>query len=93
LQSLGIHDAKLQLLNDLVERWLGHGVKSGVSAVDRVQMPPKLAFLNADETTAIGLRLMKCFLTLRSQRHREELIALAERLVKAEEKLPAEPAD
>jgi hypothetical protein len=29
-------------------------------------MPPKLAFLNADETTAIGLRLMRCFLTLRS---------------------------
>jgi len=83
----------LQLLNDLVERWLGHGVKSGVSAVDRVQVPPKLALLNADETTAVGLRLMKCFFTLRQQCHREELIALAERLVKEEEKLPAEPAD
>jgi hypothetical protein len=52
-----------------------------------------LAILKADEATAIGLRLMKCFLTLRSPRHREELIALAERLVKEEEKLPAEPAD
>ena len=93
MQCPGVHDAKLQLLNDLVERWLGHGVKSEVSAVDRVQMPPKLALLNADETTAVGLRLMKCFLTLRSQRHREELIALAERLVKEEEKMPAKPAD
>lgn len=61
--------------------------------MDRVQVPPKLALLNADETTAVGLRLMKCFLTLRSQRHREELIALAERLVKEEESMPAEPAD
>ena len=93
MESLGVHDAKLQLLNDLVERRLGHGVKSRVSAVDRVQVSPKLALLNADETTAVGLRLMKCFLTLRSQRHREELIALAERLVKEEEKMPAEPAD
>ena len=61
--------------------------------MDRVQVPPKLALLNADETTAIGLRLMKCFFTLRSQRHREELIALAERLLEEEEKMPAEPAD
>jgi len=30
---------------------------------------------------------------LRSQRHREELIALAERLLEEEEKMPAEPAD
>jgi hypothetical protein len=56
-------------------------------------MPPKLALLNADETTTVGLRLMKCFLTLRRRCHREELIALAERLVKEEEKMPAEPAD
>jgi hypothetical protein len=56
-------------------------------------MPPKLALLNADETTAVALRLMKCFFTLRSRRHREELIALAERLVKDEEKMPAGPAD
>jgi hypothetical protein len=56
-------------------------------------MPPQLALLNADETTAVGLRLMKCFLTLRSRRHRAELIALAERLVEEEEKTPAEPAD
>ena len=61
--------------------------------MDRVQVPPKLALLNADETTVVGLRLMKCFLTLRSRRHREELIALAEQLVKEEEKMPAEPAD
>jgi hypothetical protein len=72
---------------------LGHGFKSGVSTVDRIQMPPKLVALNADETTAVGLRLMKCFLTLRDRRHRQELIALAERLVKEEERMPAEPAD
>ena len=61
--------------------------------MDRIQMPPKLVALNADETTAVGLRLMKCFLTLRDRRHRQELIALAERLVKEEERMPAEPAD
>ena len=72
---------------------MGHGFKSGVSTVDRIQMPPKLVALNADETTAVGLRLMKCFVTLRDRRHRQELIALAERLVKEEERLPAEPAD
>jgi hypothetical protein len=56
-------------------------------------MPPKLAALNADETTALGLRLMKCFLTLRDRRHRAQLLALAERLVKEEETAPVEPAD
>ena len=56
-------------------------------------MPPKLVALNADETTAVGLRLMKCFLILRERAHRAELIALAEQLVKEEEKTPAEPAD
>jgi hypothetical protein len=56
-------------------------------------MPPQLALLNVDETTAVGLRLMKCFLTLRSRRHRAELIALAERLVKEEERSTAGPAD
>ena len=61
--------------------------------MDRIQMPPKLVALNADETTAIGLRLMKCFLTLRDGRRRAELITLAERLVKEEEKAPVEPAD
>ena len=61
--------------------------------MDRIQMPPKFAGLNADETTAVGLRLMKCFLTLRDRRHRSQLLALAERLVKEEEKAPVEPAD
>ena len=61
--------------------------------MDRIQMPPQLGLLNADETTAVGLRLMKCFLTLRSPRHRGELIALAERLVQEELDAPAEPAD
>ena len=47
------------------------------------------AALNADETTAFGLRLMRSFLRLRDRRHREELIALAERLANEEEKYPA----
>jgi len=55
-------------------------------------VPPQLALLNADETTAVGLRLLKCFLVLRDRRHREELIALAERLVREEEKMRG-PAD
>jgi hypothetical protein len=55
-------------------------------------MPPQLALLEADEATAVGLRLLKCFLALRDQRSREELIALAERLVK-EEKKPAGASD
>jgi hypothetical protein len=93
LQSLGVHDAELQKLNYLFERRLGHGFKSGVSTLDRIQMPPNLVALNVDETTAVGLRLMKCFLTLRERRHREQLLALAERLVKEEEKAPVEPAD
>jgi hypothetical protein len=61
--------------------------------VDRIQMPPRLGLLNADETTAVGLRLMKCFLTLRSRRKRAELIELAERLVQEELNAPADPAD
>jgi hypothetical protein len=56
-------------------------------------MPPKLAVLKADETTAFGLRLMKSFLALRSKLHREELIAYAERLVEEEERAPAKPSD
>lgn len=54
-------------------------------------MPPRLALLNADEATAVGLRLLKCFLALRDRRNREELIALAERLLKEEEKKADEP--
>ena len=72
---------------------MSHGVKSGLLRVDRIEMSPRLTLLNADETIVVGLRLLKCFLTLRDRRHREQLIALAERLVKEEEKMPAEPAD
>ncbi len=57
------------------------------------QMPQKLAALKPDEMTASGLRLMRFFLKLRSRRHREELIALAERLVEQEAKSPAESGD
>jgi hypothetical protein len=88
-----INDAELQLLNDSVERGLGHSFKSGMSAVDRIQMAPKLAALMADETTAFGLRLMRSFLKLRERQHREEVIELAERLVEQERKYPAEPGD
>jgi hypothetical protein len=56
-------------------------------------MPPKFAALRADEMTAFGLRLMRSFLKLRERRHREEVIALAERLVEQELKCPAEPGD
>ena len=62
--------------------------------MDRIQMPPRLDLLKTDEMTAVGLRLMKCFLTLRRREHRAELIALAERLVRKEElEAPVEPAD
>jgi hypothetical protein len=61
--------------------------------MDVVQMQLKFAALNTDETTAFGLRLMRSFLKLRDRRHREELIALAERLANEEEKYPAEAGD
>ncbi len=56
-------------------------------------MPPKLAALKTDTATASGLRLMRSFLKLRERRHRDELIALAERLVEEEQKYLVEPAD
>jgi hypothetical protein len=57
-------------------------------------MAPQLDLLKTDEMTAVGLRLMKCFLTLRRREHWAELITLAERLVQAEElEAPVEPAD
>jgi hypothetical protein len=61
--------------------------------VDRIEMPPKLAALKTDTATASGLRLMRSFLKLRERRHRDELIALAERLVEEEQKYLVEPAD
>ena len=57
-----------------------------------IEMPPRLAALNGDEVTAHGLRLMKCFFKLRSRSRREELIALAERMVEEDWKGPAAPA-
>jgi hypothetical protein len=54
-------------------------------------MPPKHAALEADEATVLGHRLLKSFHKLRSTRHREQLIALAERLAEDEERCPAEP--
>ena len=64
-----------------------------MSAMDLIAMQPKHAALNADEMTAFGLRLMRGFLRLRDRRHREELIALAERLANEEEKYLAESDD
>ena len=64
-----------------------------MSKWDRIEMPPKLAALKTDEATASGLRLMRSFLKLRKRRHRDEVIALAERLVEEEQKYPVEPAD
>jgi hypothetical protein len=61
--------------------------------MDRIPMPPKLAALQADETTVFGLRLMKSFLKLRDRAHRSELVAFAERLVDKEEKVPVEPGE
>jgi hypothetical protein len=61
--------------------------------MDRIPMPPKLAALQADETTAFGLRLMRSFLKLRDRTHRSELIAFAERLVEKEEKFSIEPGE
>jgi hypothetical protein len=54
-------------------------------------MPPKHAALEVDEATVLGHRLLKSFHKLRSTRHREQLIALAERLAEDEERCPAEP--
>jgi hypothetical protein len=67
-------------------------ISTGKSKVDRIKMPPRLDLPDADETTGVGLRLMKCFLTLRSRRNREELVALAEQLVR-KEKMSPESAD
>jgi hypothetical protein len=64
-----------------------------MSAMDPIQMQSKLEVLSADEMTAFGLRLMRNFLKLRDRQHREELIALAERLAIEEAKCPAESGD
>jgi hypothetical protein len=56
-------------------------------------MPPNLVALKFDEAAVLGLRLMRSFLKLRSRARREELIALAERLVEQESEYPAEPRD
>ncbi len=61
--------------------------------MDRNPMPPKLAALQADETTVFGLRLMRSFLRLRDRAHRRELIAFAERLLEKEEKISIEPGE
>jgi len=56
-------------------------------------MPPKLASLKSDQTTASALRLMRIFLKLRNLRHREQVIELAERLAEQETRDRAVPAD
>jgi hypothetical protein len=61
--------------------------------MDRIPMPPKLAALQTDETTAFGLRLMRSFLKLRDRAHRSELIAFAERLAAKDEQFSVEPGE
>ena len=56
-------------------------------------MQSKFAALKIDDTTTLGLRLMRSFLKLRSLRHREEVIALAEQLANEEERYQAEVGD
>ena len=56
-------------------------------------MPPKLASLKSDQTTASALRLMRVFLKLRHLRHRDEVIELAERLAERESRDRVVPAD
>jgi hypothetical protein len=90
LQRPRTDNAKLQLLDDPVERRFGHGLKSATSAVNFIPMPPKLAMLKEDEATISRLGLMKCFLKLKSRARRKELIALTEPMVEEESKYPAE---
>lgn len=78
---------------DPVERRFSHSVKSNMSAMNSIPMPPESAGSKSDEVTVSGLRLMKSFLQLRDGAHREELIALAERLTEQEAKFPAAPGD
>jgi hypothetical protein len=66
LQRSRIDDAELQMLNDPVERRLGHGASSAVTAVNS---------------------------KLRSRADREQLIALAERMLEGELRYPAESGD
>jgi hypothetical protein len=61
--------------------------------MDRIQMPPTDEPWKSDETAALGLRLMRSFLKLREARHREEVIALAERLASQQQASPAQPRD
>jgi hypothetical protein len=49
--------------------------------------------LKGDESTVFGLRLMRSFFKLRSRAHRNELMALAERLLEEESKYPADSDD
>ncbi|MBV9559874.1 MAG: hypothetical protein JOY90_05350 [Bradyrhizobium sp.] len=48
-------------------------------------MQPKPAAFETDAMTLLGLRLMRSFLKLRDANHREQLVALAERLAREEE--------
>jgi hypothetical protein len=86
-------NAGLQVFYDPVERRFSHSVKSNMSATNSIPMPPESAALKGDEVTISGLRLIKSFLQLRNSAHREELIALAERLMEQESKFPAAPGD
>ncbi|NPU13342.1 hypothetical protein HL667_15755 [Bradyrhizobium sp. 83012] len=59
--------------------------------MDSMNTPSNLYALEVDEATLLGHRLLKAFHRLRLTRNREQLIALAERLVEDEERYPAGP--
>ena len=61
--------------------------------MESMQMPPEHAAMEPDEATILGHRLLKVVHRLRSKRHCEQLIALAERLADEEERCPGEPDD
>jgi hypothetical protein len=57
-----------------------------------IPMPPKPEELQTDEITIGALRLVKCFFKLRSKSYREELIMLAEQMLKKDSKGSVEPS-
>jgi len=55
-----------------------------MSAWSSIRLIPKFSAFESDENTIAGLRLMRCFLRLKSSARRQELIAVAERLLEEE---------
>jgi len=53
----------------------------GMSAMSSIRLVPKFSVFKGDEKAISGLRLMRCFLRLKGRARREELIAVAERML------------